>query len=143
MTDIRPLARALVEKLDECLPGIESAFAFQWAHGIEYSGPQYGEALEALRAALSQPIGQEVVERRAPTRRREEANAILPLFSTEWQLLRFVADQVVGKSACQLVSRARDLEDRGLVESRWYGTIKEWRRTAAIEAMPVGLGDGS
>lgn len=47
-------AAALVAKLDECKPYIDSAF-FQMAnHGMPHTGPQYGEELKALRAALKE-----------------------------------------------------------------------------------------
>ena len=48
------LAAALVAKLDECAPHITAAFQMMEIHGGgEYSGPQYGEELKALRAALT------------------------------------------------------------------------------------------
>lgn len=64
------------------------------------------------------------------TVRRGEADAMLPFFSRELEPLRNVAQRMGGlKSASQLVSRARDLEARGLVESIWerHYTQKLWR----------------
>lgn len=53
---LREAAFALVAKLDECTPHINRIFAQQWSRsGVQYSGPQFGEELEALRTALSQP----------------------------------------------------------------------------------------
>src|SRR5689334_17911616 len=49
---LREAGEALVTKLDESQPHIDGAFAFMALHGDEYSGPQYGEALNAFRAAL-------------------------------------------------------------------------------------------
>jgi len=49
---VREAAAALVAKLDECDPHLTSMFSFALAHDHLYSGPTYGEELEALRAAL-------------------------------------------------------------------------------------------
>jgi hypothetical protein len=46
---------AMVEKLDAIDPYLTNQAAFMHAHGIRYDGPNYGEELEALRAALSEP----------------------------------------------------------------------------------------
>jgi hypothetical protein len=75
-----------------------------------------------------------------PPRRREEADTLLPFFSTDWELLRAVAGRFGQKTPQQLASRARDLEERGLVESRWDRcfTIKEWRRASL--GLPSGDG---
>lgn len=64
-----------------------------------------------------------------PTRRREEADSLAPLFPFDCPL-RDVAQQM-GKSASQIAGLARDLEKRGIIESRWIGhySIKEYRRT--------------
>lgn len=51
---LREAATAFVAKLDECQPYIDSAF-FQMANnGMPHTGPQYGEELKALRAALKE-----------------------------------------------------------------------------------------
>jgi len=56
---VREAATALVAKLDECDPHLTSMFSFALAHDHLYSGPTYGEELEALRAAIrSLPIGE-------------------------------------------------------------------------------------
>jgi len=56
---VREAASALVAKLDECDPHLTSMFSFALAHDHLYSGPTYGEELEALRAAIrSLPIGE-------------------------------------------------------------------------------------
>jgi len=56
---VREAAVALVAKLDECDPHLTSVFSFALAHDHLYSGPTYGEELEALRAAIrSLPIGE-------------------------------------------------------------------------------------
>lgn len=70
------------------------------------------------------------------TKRRVEADELLPFFSAEFEPLQSVARRAGGrKSACQLVSRARDLEARGLVESAWLTkySLKVWR-ASRIEA---------
>jgi hypothetical protein len=62
---------------------------------------------------------------------REEADAALPHFTPAWETLRAVADRAGVKSAAWLASRARDLQYRGLVESKWIGAertqFKLWR----------------
>jgi len=50
---VREAATALVAKLDECDPHLTSMFSFALAHDHLYSGPTYGEELEALRAAVN------------------------------------------------------------------------------------------
>jgi hypothetical protein len=74
-------ARALVDKLDECAPHIGNAAMFMHAHGIEYTGPQYGEDLERLRAVLASAAlppteGEELIEllRRRARFSRAESN---------------------------------------------------------------------
>lgn len=67
---------------------------------------------------------------------REEADKALPGFSSDWEPLRVVAERVGAQSAAWLACRARDLQRRGLVESRWIGaertsSYKEWRLVAA------------
>ena len=52
-TPEREALRALVEKLDECLPHMSRAFAFAQVHGQGYSGPTFGKELEAARKALA------------------------------------------------------------------------------------------
>jgi hypothetical protein len=60
MTD--ELVTALVAKLDECQPHIDGAFQFMAMHGAEYSGPQYGVELDALRAALASTPTRKLVD---------------------------------------------------------------------------------
>lgn len=50
--EIERAAAALVAKLDECQPYVESAFLLQHLRCGPYDGPQYGDALETLRRAL-------------------------------------------------------------------------------------------
>jgi hypothetical protein len=72
---------------------------------------------------------------------REEADTILPCFRTSWEPLRDVAARTP-YSASQLASRARDLQRRGLIESKWVGRTertqhKLWRslgRPVAVHA---------
>lgn len=45
-------ARALVLKIDECLPHIAAACILQAAHGMKYDGPTFNVELEALRSEL-------------------------------------------------------------------------------------------
>jgi hypothetical protein len=49
---LRAAARALVAKLDECGPAIDDAFTHRQMRVGPYTGPNYGEELEALREAL-------------------------------------------------------------------------------------------
>lgn len=51
--ELEQAARALVAKLDECDRHITNAFMMETVRGRPYSGPQYGEELKALRAALT------------------------------------------------------------------------------------------
>jgi hypothetical protein len=52
--ELQDAARWLVKQLDECEPHITSAFHMAFtARGGVYSGPQYGKALDVLRAALA------------------------------------------------------------------------------------------
>jgi hypothetical protein len=51
--EVERLARAFIAKLDECQPYIDTAFVQMANHGMPYTGPQYGEELDALRAALN------------------------------------------------------------------------------------------
>lgn len=50
---VEEAARALVAKLDSI--DFASMGAAMWARGQEYNGPTFGEELEALRAALTNP----------------------------------------------------------------------------------------
>ncbi len=59
---MREAGLALVAKLDECQPHIENAGVFMHVHGMDYSGPQYGEALEELRALLTCELPQPTPE---------------------------------------------------------------------------------
>jgi hypothetical protein len=64
--------------------------------------------------------------------RREEAKALLPFFSDKWEPLRDVLQRAGdNRSACQMVSRARELEAGGAVESRWKDAMKVWRKAAS------------
>ncbi len=45
-------ARALIAKLDECEPHISTAFLLMQMKCGPYTGPNYGEELKALRAAV-------------------------------------------------------------------------------------------
>ena len=51
--DLEKAVEAFVAKYDLCEGAITGAFAFQQNHGLPYSGPNFGEELKALRAALS------------------------------------------------------------------------------------------
>lgn len=52
--ELQDAARWLVKQLDECQPHITSAFYMAYnVRGGSYTGPQYGKALDALRAALA------------------------------------------------------------------------------------------
>lgn len=53
LDSVEVAAKALVAKLDECLPHIDNAFVMEAIRGRPYSGPQYGKELETLRTALS------------------------------------------------------------------------------------------
>jgi hypothetical protein len=64
--------------------------------------------------------------------RREEAVALLPFFTNKWEPLRDVLRRAgEHRSASQMVSRARELEASGAVESRWERAMKVWRKTAS------------
>ena len=70
-----------------------------------------------------------------PSRRWEEAEALLPFFTDQWEPLRDVLERAGdSRSAAQMVSRARELEARGLVESRWESAMKVWRKSADQDA---------
>lgn len=57
---LREAATELVAKLDECAPHVANLSVMNYVRsGVQYSGPSYREALEALRAALS-TLGEEV-----------------------------------------------------------------------------------
>lgn len=98
---------------------------------------------EQLRA-LS---GGQGAKRRGRNLMREEADAVLEHFRPEWELLHTIAARTGVFSACQLASRARDLERRGLVEGKWQSSIKVWRaasdairqRLAEIEAQRAAM----
>lgn len=61
--------------------------------------------------------------------RREEASALLPFFTDKWEPLRDVLQRAgERRSASQMVSRARELEANGQVESRWENAMKVWRK---------------
>jgi nucleotide-binding universal stress UspA family protein len=70
---------------------------------------------------------------------REEADAALPHFTPSWESLRDIAERAGVKSAAWLASRARDLQERGLIESRWFGrertNFKVWR----LKGRPVPI----
>lgn len=52
---LKRLSEELVAKLDAVSPYLTSQVVFMQAHGQFYDGPNYGEELKALRAALSSP----------------------------------------------------------------------------------------
>ncbi len=45
--------KTFLVKYDEIKPAVDSAFFFQQNHGFAYTGPNWGEELDALRAAVS------------------------------------------------------------------------------------------
>ena len=53
---VQPLhdaAKALVDKLDLCIPAINGQFVIAHIHGMDYKGPTFGVELEVLRAVLA------------------------------------------------------------------------------------------
>ena len=71
---------------------------------------------------------------------REEADAALGCFTPCWEPLRVIAKRAGAPSAAWLASRARDLQRRNLVESRWSGaertsSFKLWR----LKGRPVPI----
>ncbi len=54
ITKLRDALRDLVDALDRCKPGIDSAFSMAWVHGQRYDGPTYEKELEAARTALGE-----------------------------------------------------------------------------------------
>jgi hypothetical protein len=51
------VARALVQRLDECDKPLFAALTVAQLHGAPYSGPQYGEELEAARSIIEEIEG--------------------------------------------------------------------------------------
>ena len=54
ITKLRDALRELVDALDRCKPGIDSAFSMAWVHGQRYDGPTYEKELEAARTTLGE-----------------------------------------------------------------------------------------
>lgn len=79
---------------------------------------------------------------------REEADAALPHFKSEWEPLRKVADRMGCQSAAWLAGRARDLQRRGLIESKWLGaertsSFKVWRLAVRAALQANGGSEGA
>jgi hypothetical protein len=135
--------RELVVKLRDLSSLLRSAFIPTTAQDALVTD----EAADALEAALlriselegeNERLKQLATHCRAASKSRgrdllrEEADAALPAFRGEWEPLRDVAMRAGAQSASWLVSRARDLQERGLVESKWFGkdrhaSFKVWR----------------
>lgn len=68
---------------------------------------------------------------------RQEADAALPYFTPIWEPLRDVAERAGVQSAAWLASRARDLQGRGFVESKWAGAEKAQFKLWRLKGRPV------
>lgn len=52
---IETAAKRLIELWDQALPHIDSAIVISTLHSFPYAGPNVGETVEALRAAIGLP----------------------------------------------------------------------------------------
>jgi hypothetical protein len=134
MTSLKP---PVVVSLEMVAAG-EEEFRKRCGNALPESKAECEAAAIAIYAAMwnrrTIPTDAGVV---VPTRRREEADQLLPFFTPNWEALKDVAERHNGgKSPQQLASRARDLVNRGLIESRWVGhySKKEYRVAALSPA---------
>jgi hypothetical protein len=140
---VQPLhdaAKALVDKLDLCIPAINGQFVIAHIHGMDYKGPTFGVELEVLRAVLA---AESDAKHSSPEPAAPASDAPTPETPREKALIGLIAVDVAdGESVIPEINEALEKlirEREAAAVAAAYQKAAERVRKFATEAYHEGI----